>query len=140
MVKVKSAADIKTNYTAAAALVPTRYKQGVQSATWQAEALAGQDLYTARMSDPTVLARRSRGISKVSDQQWKDGAISKGAPIIGARMTAAADKQVANWAPYGNALSALTLPPKVADPMTNLTQRAGAVVRAMVDTKNAQSS
>jgi hypothetical protein len=140
MVRVKSAADMKTNYVAAAALVPTRYAQGVKAATWQAEALNGQALYTARMSDPAVLARRSSGISKVSDSTWQNNAVTKGQPIIGARMTAAADKQVQNFAPYAAALSALTLPDKVADPMTNLTQRAGAVVQAMVNTKKAQTS
>jgi hypothetical protein len=140
MVKVKSEADMKTNYTAAAGLVPARYTQGVKAATWQAEAIDGQALYTQRMQDPSVLARRSSGIAKVSDDTWRTNAVTKGAPIIGARMTAAVDKQVANYRPYRDALSALTLPDKVADPMTNLTNRAGAVVRVMVDTKRAQST
>jgi hypothetical protein len=140
MVKVKSETDMKTNYTAAAALVPTRYAQGVKAATWQAEAQAGQALYEQRMQDPTVLARRNAGISKVSDDTWRTNAVNKGQPIIGARMTAAADKQITGFRPYRDALSALTLPDKVADPMTNLTNRAGAVVRAMVDTKRAQST
>jgi hypothetical protein len=139
MVKVKSETDIKTNYTAAAALVPTRYAQGIATSTWQAEATAGQALFEARMADPTVLARRNKGIAKVSDDAWRTAAKTKGQPIIGSRMIAAADKQVANFRPYRDALSALTLPPKVADPMTNLTNRAGAVVKVMVDTKNAQT-
>lgn len=137
MVKVKSAADMQTNYTAAAALVPARYTQGIKTATWQAQAIAGQGIYVQRMSDPTVLARRAKGIQNVSDATWQNDALTKGAPIIGARMTAAAAKQVQNFAPYAQALSALTLPDRVADPMTNLTARAGAVVQTLVNTKKA---
>jgi len=133
--KVKSASTAQANYTAAAAIVPARYEAGVTTADWQAPALAGQGLYVARLSDPDVLARRAKNIGKVADADWRSSTISKGRPIIGARMTAAAPKQQANWAPYRSALESLTLPPKTADPMTNLTNRAGAVVQAMVATK-----
>jgi hypothetical protein len=133
--KVKSASLAQANYTAAAALVPARYEAGVTTADWQSKALDGQSLYVARLSDPEVLARRAKNISKVSDAEWRSSAIAKGRGTIGSRMTAAAPKQQANWAPYRAALESLTLPPKTADPMTNLTNRAGAVVQAMVATK-----
>ena len=133
--KVKSQAVSQANYTAAASLVPSRYKAGVATADWQAAALAGQGLYVAKLSDPDVLARRAKNIGKVSDSEWRQAADSKGSNIIGSRMITAAPKQQANWAPYRSALEALTLPPKTADPMTNLTNRAGAVVQAMVNTK-----
>jgi hypothetical protein len=133
--KVKSASLAQANYTAAAALVPARYEAGVSTADWQAGALGGQALYVARLQDPDVLARRAKNIAKVSDGEWRASAISKGRGIIGARMTAAAPKQQANWAPYRAALESVTLPPKTADPMSNLVNRAGAVVQAMVNTK-----
>jgi len=133
--KVKSASQAQANYTAAAALVPARYKAGVATATWQQPALDGQALYVQRLADPDVLARRAKNIGKVSDGEWRSAADSKGSPIIGARMTQAAPKQQANWAPYRQALEALTLPPKSADPMTNVTNRVGGVVQAMVATK-----
>jgi hypothetical protein len=133
--KVKSQAQAQANYTAAAALVPARYKAGVATADWQAAALAGQDLYVTRLQDPEVLARRAKNIGKVSDGEWRTAADTKGSPIIGARMTQAAPKQQANWAPYRAALEGLTLPPKSADPMTNVTNRVGGVVQAMVATK-----
>jgi hypothetical protein len=133
--KVKSASQAQANYTAASALVPARYEAGVSTSDWQAKALDGQALYVQRLQDPEVLARRAKNIGKVSDSDWRSAAITKGRGIIGARMTAAAPKQQANWAPYRSALEALTLPAKTADPMTNLTNRAGAVVQAMVATK-----
>jgi hypothetical protein len=133
--KVKSQAQAQANYTAAAALVPARYKAGVATADWQAPALAGQDLYVQRLQDPEVLARRAKNIGKVSDGEWRTAADQKGSPIIGARMTAAAPKQQAKWAPYRAALESYTLPPKSADPQTNVINRVGGVVNVMVQTK-----
>lgn len=138
MVKVKSNADIKTNYTAGANVAGTRYKQGVSTADWQNAALNGQDLYIQMMQQAEVLARRASGISKVSDSTWRQAATDKGAPIIGARMIAAADKQVNGFAPYKAALESLSLPAKTVDPMQNLVNRAGAVVQALVNTKKQQ--
>lgn len=132
---MKSASVAQANYTAAASLVPQRYESGVSTADWQGKALEGQALYVARLSDPDVLARRAKNIGKVSDSDWRSATISKGRGIIGSRMTAAAPKQQANWAPYRAALESLTLPPKTADPMSNLMNRGGAVVQAMVATK-----
>jgi hypothetical protein len=133
--KVKSASLAQANYTAATALVPARYEAGVSTADWQAKALDGQELYVAKLQDPVVLARRAKNIGKVSDAEWRKAAIDKGRGIIGARMSAAAPKQQANWAPYRAALESTTLPPRTADGMTNLMNRAGAVVTAMENTK-----
>lgn len=138
MVKVKSAAESQKNYEDSTALVGTRYTAGVNTATWQAEALKAQPLYEAQMSNPTILARRTKGIQKVSDSSWRTDTIAKGASIIAARMKAAAPKQIAGYAPYRAALEALTLPDRSPDPMQNLIARAGAVVQAMVNTKNQQ--
>ena len=138
MVRVKSNADIQKNYESGANVAPERYRQGVASATWQGEALNGQDLYIAMMQQAEILARRASGIQKVSDAQWRQAATEKGAPVIGARMKAASGKQVQNFAPYKAALEALSLPDKTVDPMQNLINRAGAVVQALVNTKKQQ--
>ena len=133
--KVKSESEIKANYESSTALVPARFEAGVRSATWQAEALRGQNLYVEQMSKPDILARRNKGIGNVSDDAWRTQAIEKGRNIIGARMKAASDKQVSGYRPYREVLSGLTLPDRVGDPMTNLTNRAGAVVTALSNKK-----
>ena len=140
MVKVKPESQIKKNYEDSTALVPARFEAGVRGATWQAEALGGQDLYEEQMRKDEILARRKAGIEKVSDESWRKDTVEKGRNIIGARMKAASDKQVTGFRPYREALLAVDLPAKTADPMQNLINRAGAVVQAMVDTKKAQSS
>jgi len=135
MVKVKPESEAKTNYEASTALVPARYEAGVKSATWQTEAKAGQELYEAQMARAEILARREKGIDKVSDEKWRTTTVAKGKNIIGTRMKEASDKQIVNFRPYREALSAVDLPPKTADPMANLMNRAGAIVKALVDKK-----
>jgi len=135
LVKVKPESEIKKNYEDSTALVPARFEAGVKSATWQSEALEGQDLYVEQMQKADILARRASGIEKVSDETWRSDTISKGRNIIGARMKAASGKQVAGFRPYREALLAVDLPAKTSDPMQNLINRAGAVVQAMVDKK-----
>lgn len=140
MVKVKPESEIKKNYEDSTALVPARFEAGVKTAVWNAPSLAGQGLYEEKMVMPEVLARRARGIEKVSDESWRRDTIDKGRNVIGARMKAASGKQVEGYRPFREALVALDLPPKTADPMTNLIERGGAVVMTMVDTKKALSS
>ena len=140
MVKVKPESEIKKNYEDSTALVPGRYESGVKRAEWQAEALAGQDLYEEQMVKPEILARRASGISKVSNEAWRNDTIDKGRNVIGARMKKASGKQIEGYRPYREGLVALDLPAKTSDPMTNLMQRGGAVVELMVRIKKEQSS
>jgi len=135
MVKVKPESEAKKNYEDSTTLVPGRFESGVKGAAWHDAAMDGQDLYVSQMSNSDILARRSKGIDKVSDEQWRRETIDKGKTIIGARMKTASDKQVANFRPYRDALTAVDLPPRTADPMANLMNRAGAVVKALVDKK-----
>ena len=135
MVNVKPESEIKKNYEDSTALVPARFEAGVKAASWQEEALEGQDLYEEQMRRDEILARRAAGIAKVSNETWRTDTIAKGRNVIAARMKAASGKQVAGFRPYREALLAVELPPKTADPMQNLINRAGAVVAALVAKK-----
>jgi len=135
LVKVKSETDSKKNYEDSTALVPGRFEAGVKTANWQSPASAGQTLYEEQMRRDEILKRRAKGIDKVSDEAWRRDTIDKGKNIIGTRMKNASDKQVTNFRPYREALVGLDLPAKTADPMANLMNRAGAVVKALVDKK-----
>ena len=139
MVKVKSEAEIKKNYEDSTALVPGRFEAGVRSANWQSEAQAGQALYEEQMRRDEILKRRAAGIEKISDEAWRRATIDKGKGVIGSRMKAASDKQVAGFRPYREALSSLELPARTSDGMANLMNRGGAVVQKMMDTKAAVS-
>jgi hypothetical protein len=134
--KVKSSETIKKNYTASAALVPERFRTGVSTASWKDAAQAGQGLYVQMLSDPSVLARRTKGIDRVSDDSWRTDTITKGAGVIGARMTAAADKQASRFAPYAAVLSGMTLADRTADPATNVANRVAPIAVALRAKKN----
>jgi len=131
MVKVKSRAVREANFRAAIPGVAAKYKQGVQNTTGVIEAAkAAQGLYVERMSDSNVLARRMTGLNKVTDADWQNGAMNKGAARIGAGMEAAASKQAANYEPIAQALEAVQLPPRTADANTNIDNRVKPIVAA----------
>jgi len=133
MVKVKPLATIEKNYKGAASTAAARYKEAIPRVTWQAESIEGQDLYEERMMDPAVLARRATEIAKVSDTEFRKALLEKGAPVIASRMSAAAPKMAAGYAPIRSALEGLTLPARVADPMANIDARLKPVVQTMID-------
>ena len=133
MVKVKPLATIEKNYKGAASTAASRYKDAIPGIIWQAEAMAGQDLYEAKMMDPAVLARRSTEIAKVSDAAFREALTKKGAPVLASRMSDAAPRMAAGYAPIRSALEALTLPPRVVDPMANIDARLKPVVQTMID-------
>ena len=132
---MKSLERIKANYKGAAGTAAARYKEAIPGIAWQAAAIAGQDLYESQMRDPEVLARRGKNITKVSDASFQSAMEKKGAPVIGARMSDAADKQAANFAPYKAAIEAVALPDRTADAMTNIDQRLKPIVAALVAKK-----
>lgn len=121
--RVKPQSEIKKNYEQSTAIVTDRYKSGVTSADWKDKARDGQDLYVQMMSNPTVLARREKGIERVSDEEWRKNTIDKGAGVIASRMKNASTKQASRFEPYRAALESMDLPPKTADPATNVANR-----------------
>jgi hypothetical protein len=136
MVKVKSATVIDQNYQRSIVGVGPSYQQGINNATgWQQASLDGQALYEARMREAEVLARRAKGISKVSDGEWKANALQKGASRIGPGMQAGAAKRTQNFEPFRQALEAVNLPPRTADGVTNVQNRVIPIVQALMDKK-----
>lgn len=135
--KVKSKAQIQKNYEMAASTAGARYKDAIPNADWKDAALGGQENYVTRMSDPTVLARRSTGIEKVSDADWRKAAIDKGSGVIAGRMKAAAPKQADGFEPYRAKLERTSLTPRGPKGVGNLV-RVREVVEAMIEEKEAQ--
>ena len=136
--KVKSQSDIKKNFESSTALVTERYKTGLKGASWKENAKAGQGLYEQMMADPNVLSRREKGIERVSDEEWRKAAEDKGAPVIASRMKASSDKQVSRFEPYRAALESMSLPPRTADPATNVANRVTPIAVKFREIKNAQ--
>ena len=133
MVNVKSKEQRKAAYINSLGQVPASYKAGIESTVgWKDAAIAGQGLYEQRMADQAVLKRRERSLQKVSEGDWKNNAINKGATRIASGMQAGAQKQADNYEPIAEELRNLSLPPRSADPMANIDARVKPVVQAAI--------
>ena len=136
MVKVKDLTKSKQKYTSIADEAARRYSDSIPGIQWKEAAKAGQALYEEKMRDPNVLARRSKKIDRVSDDEFKEALRTKGAPRIATGMRAGADKWEKNFTPYKDALETLNLPAKTGDAMANIDSRLKPVVQKMIDKKN----
>lgn len=130
-IRVKPLEQIKKNYTGAASEAASRYKDSIARVVWQANAVAGHDLWVERMGDPDVQARHLSGIENSSDAAIKEGMTKKGAPVLATRMRDAADKQARGYQPIRAALDGMSIPDKVADVDSNIDNILKPVVHAM---------
>lgn len=124
---MKTREEAKANLEAAISFIPDRYSAGVAKADWIGPAKSDQaeKNYADGVGKAVAAKRRQKAISKLSNEDWKNAAISKGAPIIGERIRGALDKYDANWGPmYDRVKSKVsTLPPKTTSWRDNITKR-----------------
>lgn len=133
MVYVPSAAERKAKYLSSLGQVPANYKSGIERTTgWKEKALNGQGLYEQQMQNAAVLRRRAVALERVSEADWKSKASNLGSMRIADGMRNGAEKQSQNYEPIANALRAVELPERSADPMANIDNRVKPIVRAMV--------
>ena len=98
---------------------------------------AAEKLYAENVAKAVAEKRRQKGLGKVSESDMNAAMQASGAQNYRSGTTRSADKQARNVEPYYAALDALEgkLPARTSDPMANLMNRAGAVVKTMVETK-----
>lgn len=134
MVKVPSQADRQRAYEQSIGAVPAKYQAGIQGTQgWKEAAIAGQGLYEEKMRDPEVLGKRARALEKTNEAEWKNRAATTGASRIASGMQANSAKQAANYEPIAQALRAVDLPARSADPMQNIDNRVKPIVQAAVN-------
>ena len=102
-----------------------------------AKSEAAEKLYAENVAKAVAEKRRQKGLGRVSEQDMNAAMASTGAQNYRSGTGRSADKQAKNVEPYYAALDALEgkLPARTSDPMANLMNRAGAVVKTMVETK-----
>ena len=131
---MKTAEEAKANFQSAISYIPTRYTAGVQKADWltPAKSDAAERNYADGVGKAVAAKTRQRKISALSNEDWKNAAVNKGAPIIGQRIQGALDKWSANWSPlYAKVQSAVSaLPPSTTDFMANINSRLIPTVKA----------
>lgn len=96
-----------------------------------------EKLYADKVAQAIANRSRQKGLQKVSEQDMNAAMAATGAQNYRSGTGRSAEKQAKNVEPYYAALDALEgkLPARTADPMANLMNRAGAVVKTMVETK-----
>lgn len=138
MVKIKPSSEIDKAYKESIGRVPGRYKDAVARVTdWQEKAGsdAAEQLYAAKVQEAIASRRRQKATQKTSNEEWRSAASTTGAARIATGMQANADKRTKNFEPFRNAIEGASLPDRVADPMQNVTNRVGGMVKVLVDTK-----
>jgi len=129
---LKTKEEAKANFEAAIAYIPARYSAGVAKADWlgPARSDAAEKNYAAGVQQAISTKRRQIQISKLSNEDWKNAAETKGAPIIGERIRGALGKWVSNWGPMYDQVASKTagLPPKTTDWRANINNRLVPVV------------
>lgn len=131
---MKTAEEAKANFQNAISYIPARYTAGVQKADWltPAKSDAAEKNYASGVGKAVSNKTRQRKIAALSNDDWKNAAVNKGAPIIGTRIQDALDKWASNWSPiYAKvATTVQNLPPKTTDFMQNINTRLIPTVKA----------
>ncbi len=124
---LKTKEEARANFEAAVSYIPDRYRKGVEKADWltPAKSDAAEKNYAEAISKAVSEKRRQKGIAKLTNEDWKSAAMTKGAPIIGERIRGALDKWLAEWGPKYDAVAAKVsaLPPKTIDWRANINNR-----------------
>lgn len=117
------------------------YQSGVQNprADWSEKAKAANEAWKGGIQAAVQQDRFQKGVTKAGTARWQEGAVTKGVQRWGPGVQIAQDKYGTGFAPYREAISRLTLPPRFARRDERNLQRVSAVVKAMITTKMAQS-
>ena len=129
---MKTKEEARANFEASIAYIPARYESGIRKADWQGP--AGSDAaernYADGVSKAVADKSRQKGIKAISNTEWQDASVTKGAPIIGERIRQSLDKWEREWGPIYDRVAAkvATLPPRTIDFRQNINNRLVPVV------------
>ena len=128
MVETKSLDATRRAWEGAIGSVPAKYSEGVNAARDViAKGVAAEQLYADRVQETIASRKRAENLSKVTDQEWKNAALTKGAPRIATGMSASKEKFARGISEVLTTLQGITLPPRTADVMANVTNRVGKI-------------
>ena len=133
-IKMPSSTAIKEAYENSGTRAQTSYEAAIgQVDNWASNASsdASETSWKAGVDAAFALKKRQKKLKNVSESEWKDRSLKKGAPALSTGIAQSGDKQQKGFEPFRSALDGLTLPPRTRDGMQNLTNRGGAVVKAL---------
>lgn len=132
MVDTKSLDQTQKNWEASHGRVPQAYSDGVKGAKDViAKGIAAEDLYAQRVQETIASKKRARMLANVSDEQWRQAALEKGAPRIAQGMAAAKNKYNSGMSKVLAVIQGVTIAPRTADPMQNIDNRVKPIAAAL---------
>ena len=130
--ETKPASEWGKNWEASHGRVAAAFKSGVErNTTWHENAIKGQGNYEAKMTDPSVLARRAEKLRAVDQGKWKAKALDKGAKNIVTGMKAGKPDYDSAASKSQSILAGTTLPDRTTDVDANIMGRVGGVAHAL---------
>jgi len=98
---------------------------------------AAEKLWAERLQQAIQAKSRQKALARVSEQDMNAAMLASGAQNYRTGTARSADKQITRAEPYYAALDALEgkFPARTSDPMANLMNRAGLVVKTLVEVK-----
>src|SRR3989304_9691909 len=132
--------DAKTNYVQGASNNAEKLVKNYIAETGKldkAKSDAAEQLYAAKLQAAIANKSRQKGLGRVTEGEMNAAMQATGAQNYRSGTGRSADKQSKNVEPYYAALDGLEgkYPARTADPMANLTNRAGLVVKTLSDLK-----
>jgi hypothetical protein len=137
MVKVTPVEDAKEAFKEILPKIPDRYVRKVKKAKWKEAATSdeAEALWKAKVMEAAERKRRKARLEKVSEDEWRHYAVNLGSKRIKESLEGRIDKWASNWRPFAEALVALELEPRTADPEENIDRRVKPVVKTLIDKK-----
>jgi len=130
----KSITQASDNYEGAIPIVRARYEQGVQDGDWSGGVKnpAAKKNYEEGIRKAISNDSWGKGVSKVSNEDWKQASLTKGAANIEEGMRQGKEKYERNFAPILTAMNTASdkLPARTTDANQNIDARLKPIVKA----------
>ena len=124
----------RANLSASVAVIPGRYREGVESADWATPAGsdAAEQMWATKTQEAARNKTRQKAVKAVGNEVWRRNSVDNVAAVIGTRIDQSLDKYETRFGPILSAMetAAQALPARTADFRTNIQNRVTPVVEA----------
>ncbi len=136
MVKTKGVERSVSNWKSGVAGASGRYAEGIQATNdWQEKAMAAEDRYAAGIQSAVANRSREKGLSKVSNSDWKSKTASKGTVRWSPGVNAAESDYRKGLAPVLSVIEGVALPERTNDAAANVAGRVTPIAVALQNAK-----
>ena len=136
MVKTKGIERSVAGWKSGVAGASGRYTEGINATNdWQEKAVAAEDRYAAGIQQAVANRSREKGLSKVSNSDWKSKAATKGSQRWAPGVNAAEADYRKGLAPVLSVIESVTLPERTNDAAANVAARVTPIAVALQNAK-----